>query len=157
MVWAPCKNCGKETERHSKDFCITCYKKLLWKPKTKICKRCNRELPMHAKGLCGGCYNFVFHIDRNKEWNYQKRLNLSMEQYKKITNKCLICGFDKIVDLHNLDENNKNNSEENLIGLCPNHHRMLHEFRFRKEMREILKEKGFNLPKDKKLEFNIDK
>ncbi|PIZ82634.1 hypothetical protein COX97_03825, partial [Candidatus Pacearchaeota archaeon CG_4_10_14_0_2_um_filter_05_32_18] len=72
---------------------------------------------------------------------------------KKITSSCVACGFDKVVDLHHLDENNKNNSPNNLIGLCPNHHKMLHDFRYREEMLNILREKGHNISQDPKLEF----
>jgi len=157
MVWAPCKNCGKETERHSKDFCITCYKKLLWKPKKIICKRCKREMLHQAKGLCPGCYNFVFHLGRTKARNRKKMHNITTEIYEEITKKCIICGFDKVVDLHHLDENRQNNQKSNMVGLCPNHHQMIHNFQFRKEMRELLKEKGYILPKDIKLDFSLEK
>lgn len=151
-----CKNCGREKENHSKGHCITCYKKLLWKPKKIICKRCKREMPHHCKGLCGGCYNFMFHLEKTKSANYKKYHNISIELYKKTTKECIICGFDKIVELHHLDENKKNNAEQNLIGLCPNHHRILHDFRFRKDIRELLKEKGFNLPEDIKIDFELE-
>jgi len=153
MVWAECKNCGKETERHSKDLCITCYKKLLWKPKKKICKRCGKERALHAKKLCPGCYNFVFHLDKTKTQNYRKYHNVSLELYKKITKNCAICGFDKIVDLHHLDENKENSSKNNLVGLCPNHHRTLHDFRYKREIINILIGKGFLIPENKKLDF----
>lgn len=154
MNLVKCKNCGRERENHAKGYCITCYKKLIWKPKKIICKRCKREIVHQAKGLCAGCYNFIFHLEKTKFQNYKKYHNLAPELYKKITSKCLICEFDKIVELHHLDENKKNNSEENLIGLCPNHHKMLHDFRFKKEIRGKLKEKGISLPKDEKLDFN---
>jgi len=153
MVWALCKNCGKESERHSKDLCITCYKKIIWKPKLKECKRCKRQLPMQAKGLCGGCYNFVFHLDRTKAENYKKWYGLDAETYKEIIKFCVVCEFDKIVDLHHLDENRKNNSRDNLVGLCPNHHKMFHNFKFRKEVRDILISKGFKVPEDIKIDF----
>lgn len=148
-----CKNCGKEDEHHGKGYCFNCYKKFAWKPRVVICKRCNREMPVHAKGLCAGCYNFVFHLDKNKAWNQKKNYGLNIETYKKITKSCVICGFDKVVDLHHLDQNKTNNSEKNLLGLCPNHHKMLHDFRYREEMLNLLKEKGFNVPDDKKLNF----
>ena len=51
--------------------------------------------------------------------------------------------------------NKKNNSEENLIGLCPNHHKMLHNFEYRKDIRELLSKKGITLPLDEKLDFKI--
>ena len=148
-----CSNCGKETINYSKGMCNPCYRRLIWKPKKKECKRCKRILPMKAKGFCGGCYNFVFMLEYNKSWNQMKNYGIKFEDYKKITSSCVVCDFDKVVDLHHLDENNKNNSEDNLIGLCPNHHKMLHDFRYRKEMLNILKEKGHNIPDDPKLEF----
>ncbi|MFA4952656.1 MAG: hypothetical protein WC584_00365 [Candidatus Pacearchaeota archaeon] len=152
-----CPSCKKEKEHHAKGYCFNCYRKLSWKPKKMICKRCGREMALHSKGLCPGCYNFVFHLQKNKDWSRNKRHNISTELYKKITEKCVVCGFDKIVDLHHLDENNKNNLEENFIGLCPNHHKMIHDFKFRREIRDILKQKGFKLPEDIKIDFNSNK
>ena len=111
---------------------------------------------IHAKGLCAGCYNFVFKSDNIKAYQYKKRHDLDLETYRKITKACDICGFEKIVDLHHLDENKNNNSEGNLIGLCPNHHKMLHDFRHRKEIRDKLREKGFKIPEDIKLDFSLD-
>lgn len=40
--------------------------------------------------------------------------------------ECIICGFSKIVAIHHIDENKKNNNPINLIPLCPNHHEMVH-------------------------------
>ena len=151
-----CGNCNQKKEHHAKGLCFNCYKKIAWKPKIITCKRCGRAMPSHAKGLCPGCYQFVFHLDKNKAWNQLRLYDLDYGTYKKITEKCIICGFDKIIDLHHLDENKKNNSPDNLIGLCPNHHKMLHNFQFRKEMRELLKQKGYNLRKDSKLDFSLD-
>lgn len=150
-----CGKCGEFKEHEAKGFCHKCYVKYSWQQKKVICKRCKRKLPMHAKGFCTGCYNFIFHTEKAKAWNYQKRLNIDAETYKKITKSCVICGFDKVVDLHHLDHNTKNNSENNLIGLCPNHHKMLHRFEHKKEILEKLKENGFNVPKDVKLDFSL--
>jgi hypothetical protein len=136
-----CKGCGKEKEHHGKGFCFNCYRKLSWSPKKKICKNCGREMPIHAKEVCPGCYTTLFRLQYNKDWNNKKRHNISVEIYNKITQKCVICGFDKIVDLHHLDKNRENNSEENLIGLCPNHHKMIHHIQFKEEINKILKEK----------------
>ncbi len=151
-----CKNCGQEKEHHGKGYCFNCYKKLAWQPKRIICKRCKREMPHHCKGLCPGCYNFMFHLEKTKSLNYKKYHNISLELYRKLTKKCMVCGFDKVVELHHLDENKENSSEQNLIGLCPNHHKMLHDFRFRKEMRRLLEERGYNLPEDEKIDFELE-
>lgn len=147
-----CLGCKLTKEHHAKGLCFTCYRKL-WQPKLIRCKRCQREMPLHAKGLCGGCFNFVYRLDSNKAWNYKKYHNIQPELYEKITKRCVICGFDKVVDLHHLNENKKDNSEQNLLGLCPNHHRMIHEFRYRQEIFEELEKKGYLPPKDIKLLF----
>lgn len=150
-----CRICGQQKEHQAKGLCFNCYRKFEWKPKLVICKRCGRELPMQAKGLCKGCYNFVFHSDKAKAWNHRKLYGLGIETYKKFTKICVICGFDKVVDLHHLDQNRANNSESNLIGLCPNHHKMLHDFRYKEEIQKLLEEKGIIFPENKKLQFNI--
>lgn len=147
-----CPNCNKSTFKHAKGLCITCYKKLTWKPKLVTCKRCKRNLPHHSKGLCTSCYNSVFRIDYIKSANYKKWYGLDTESYKKLTKECVLCGFDKIVELHHLDRDTKNSDEKNLIGLCPNHHRMLHNRSFHEEVIQALKQKGF----DCKIHFQPD-
>ncbi len=151
MARGICKNCKKEKEiaasGKSEGLCNVCYRKLIWKPKLVKCPRCERTLPHHAKGLCVGCYNSVFNLENIKEWNARIYHNLEPELYKKVIEKCVICKFNNVVELHHLDHNKKNNSQSNLIGLCPNHHKMIHNRIFRKEILSILKEKGFNPPK----------
>ncbi|MDP3881554.1 MAG: hypothetical protein Q8Q31_01610 [Nanoarchaeota archaeon] len=145
-----CRSCGKIREialsGKAEGLCHVCYKKLLWKPKLVKCQRCHRELPMHAKGLCPGCYNSVFHIENVRVQNAKKRHNIEPELYKSLTEKCVICGFDKIVELHHLDHNSANKSSDNLTGLCPNHHKMLHSKKYQKGVFDILREKGFKVP-----------
>jgi len=104
-----------------------------------------RERPYQAKGLCTGCYNSVFHIDKVKIYNKIKDHNINYETYKSATKLCVVCGFDKIVDLHHLDMNHKNNAIENLAGLCPNHHKMAHHRNFQKDVFQQLKDKGFTV------------
>ena len=148
-----CKNCGEETEHEAKGYCHKCYIKLAWKPKEKECKRCKRILPLKAKGLCGGCYNTIFMLEVTKDHNHRLRHNIYSDLYNKITKSCAICSFDKIVDLHHLDENKANNSKDNLVGLCPNHHKMFHDLRYRNEIAKQLREKGFNFKEDIKWSF----
>lgn len=146
-----CLNCGKSgkdirIKGKSKGLCNWCYRKLIWKQKLITCKRCERTIKHQAKGLCPGCYNSVFHIEKVKLHNARRYHNIDFETYKKATEKCIICGFDKIVDLHHIDMNHKNNFPENLTGLCPNHHKMIHHREYQKEVFQLLKEKGFKEP-----------
>lgn len=39
---------------------------------------------------------------------------------------CLYCGEINVVEAHHMDENRKNNVPENLVPLCPTHHRYMH-------------------------------
>ncbi len=149
-----CKNCKKEKNNIpqsgiSEGLCNPCYRKLLWKPKLIKCLRCERRMPNHAKGYCNGCYNSTFYIENVKVHNAKRLYNIGLELYKKLVEKCNICSFDKIVELHHLDHNRKNNAENNLVGLCPNHHKMLHSRKYQKEIFEILKSKGFIVPENR--------
>lgn len=146
-----CINCKLEKEHHAKGLCYSCYKKLNWNPKIKTCHRCKRKIAIHAKGLCASCYNLTFHLDKSRAYNQRKRNNIDIKTFRKVTQECVICGFSRIVDIHHIDTNNTNNTKKNLIGLCPNHHRMIHNSNFRLEIFVILKQKGYNIP----LENNI--
>ena len=141
-----CKICKKEKEHHAKGMCNACYKREGWQRKKIVCKNCGKEKYHKAFGLCSTCHIKLHHYDKTKAYNYRKWHNISLELYRKITNKCLICDFDKIIELHHLDRNHKNNSENNLIGLCPNHHKMAHNMNYSDEIeKEIqLKIKTFN-------------
>ena len=50
--------------------------------------------------------------------------HLTVEEYDKLTEKCEICGWQGKVDLHHI---NGKKDDKRLIGLCPNHHLILHE------------------------------
>ena len=109
---------------------------------------------LKGRGLCSGCYNTTYFLDYQKARNQTKLYGLDYGIYKKITEKCVICGFDKFVVLHHLDQDKKNNSINNLVGLCPNHHQMLHTLKYRDEVFQLLKERGFS-PQEKKLRTDI--
>ena len=143
-----CPRCHKPAykNRITKGVCFNCYRKFEWKQKLIACKRCGRMLPNQAKGFCSGCYNSLFHIEKVKSYVYSKYHNISYKLYLKLTEKCAICNFDKVIELHHLDKNHKNILEDNLAGLCPNHHRMLHSREFQDEILEALRDKGFKIP-----------
>lgn len=130
-----CKECGLEKEHHAKGLCHKCYRKHR-KDIPIICKACNQSKPHHAFGLCSNCYLKKHHYDKIKESNIMKWHNISLDRWKGITKKCFLCDFDKIVELHHIDGNHKNISDNNLIGLCPNHHKMLHNSKYSKEIKE---------------------
>lgn len=148
MVVKICSSCSKEKEHHAKGLCYTCYKKLKWKPKISKCHRCQKPRAIHAKSLCASCYNYTFHLDKARAYNQRKKNKITLTQFRKTTKACVICGFDKIVDIHHIDKIKSNNSPENLIGLCPNHKRMINNHKFRQEIFEALKQKGYKIPQE---------
>lgn len=60
--------------------------------------------------------------------------------FSKKEKKCVVCGFDKIIEVHHLDGDNNNNKVSNLIPLCPNHHKMIHTNKYKKEIEELIEE-----------------
>jgi hypothetical protein len=100
----------------------------------KHCPVCNtvfqaRKGHKRQKVTCSrSCSNTYFRSGENNpnwkseksEWGYRK---VCFSKWKK---QCIICGFDKVVEVHHLDENHNNDSENNLVPLCPNHHKMIH-------------------------------
>ncbi len=138
-----CKGCKEKKEHHSKEMCFNCYRRLSWKPREIVCKRCQKTKPHHARGYCNSCHNVVYHYDKIKEYNARKYHNISLEKYRSLTKKCVLCGFDKVTDLHHLDGDHKNNKSSNLVGLCPNHHKMYHTPDWKEEVTNLLKKKGY--------------
>lgn len=141
-----CLACGERKESHAKGLCYSCYKKQ-WKSKPIICKECGRKRPHKAFGLCDGCHNRIHHYGNVKRYNAKKYHNISLEEYDKLTQSCKVCGFKKIVELHHLDGDNSNALASNMVGLCPNCHKMIHSFEFYGEIKNALKSKGFDVLK----------
>ncbi|MFH1637709.1 MAG: hypothetical protein ABIB71_04775 [Candidatus Woesearchaeota archaeon] len=148
-----CKGCGKRLENGAKGYCKKCYKNIYWKPKSQTCKNCERDRPHQAFGLCVTCYNRLHHYDYIKAYNAKKYYGISLEKLRRFTKKCIVCGFSKIVELHHLDGNRKNNYRGNLVGLCPNCHKMIHSYAFFDEIINILKKKGYGVSKCKPSTF----
>ncbi len=97
---------------------------------TKKCQCCSKDFLFtgrlktkqyeNAKFCSRSCAN-----NRTTWWkdNATHYRTIAFHNHKK---ECVVCGFDKIVAVHHIDENKKNNNLSNLIPLCPNHHEMVH-------------------------------
>jgi len=104
-----CANCNKEIKNRNKYCSIKCQKEHEYKE--YILKWKNGEID----GMRG---------------DYQISMHLKTYLFKKYNNKCARCGWGKVnkytgnipLEIEHIDGNYKNNSEENLIVLCPNCH-----------------------------------
>ena len=97
---------------------------------TKECERCGTEFIFEGR-IETKTYKQAKFCSRSCANNRQEWWNDNATHYKTIAlqhwkHECAICGFDKIVAIHHIDENHNNNDPKNLIPLCPNHHEMVH-------------------------------
>jgi hypothetical protein len=91
----------------------------------KTCPSCGKKFVTKSghkkeKSTCS-------HSCGNKHFRKSKKLS----SYRSLCfayhgKKCAICSESKIVEVHHYDGDNKNNSPENLIPVCPTHHQYIH-------------------------------
>lgn len=89
----------------------------------------------------------LHHYDMVLAYNAKKNHDIDYALYRKVTKKCDSCGFDKLIHIHHLNGNTRDNDLKNLVGLCPNCHKMIHSYKYYEEIRYILKQKGFDVTK----------
>lgn len=139
---APCKRCGKIKKIRALGLCPHCYGYYGDPEHLKECPVCKKMKPLHARGICHNCYHKKYRYNIIKGNNTRRRYaGLSYENWLLITKECIVCGFDKCVDMHHIDKNKKNQSPSNLVGLCPNHHKMIHMDKYHEEIEGIIREK----------------
>lgn len=90
-----------------------------------------------SKGTCShACSNKHFRHLRNKPERYTSYRTICWEHHDKV---CIVCGEDKIVEVHHANEDHSDNRPENLIPLCPTHHQYIHS-RYRDEVQPLIDE-----------------
>lgn len=141
-----CSVCGKEKEHSAKGMCDKCYKKQYAQKEIK-CKSCGRIRPHKAFGLCGGCHMRLHHYEKVKRYNAKKNHNIILEKVLEITKVCASCGFNKLIALHHLNGNRSDTTDKNLVGLCPNCHKMIHSYEYFEEIKQNLENKGYSTEK----------
>ena len=96
----------------------------------KNCPVCGNEFETlenhkNEKTTCSySCSNSYFRSGiNNPNWRDDTYRSTCFFYHK---HKCVICDEEKILDVHHFDSDRSNNSPENLIPLCPTHHRYIH-------------------------------
>ena len=112
------------------DFEVNCYN---CKEDIVVNER-EKQFPRKQKYFCSrNCSNSeggkakADMLDKMGKLGYR---SIAERNHKK---ECIVCGFDKIVEVHHVNEIHKDNSPSNLIWLCPNHHSMYHS-RYKEEI-----------------------
>lgn len=113
-------------------------KKVKWEIVKKECPICGKvfitqEGHPKEKTVCShSCSNTYFRSEQNNGNYKDGRKNLHRKIcFKHFEQKCVICGWDKCVDVHHIDGNHNNNHYLNLIPLCPNHHALTRMVKYR--------------------------
>lgn len=77
--------------------------------------------------------------NRIEQWRHNARhyRTICFYHWEK---KCHICGYDKIVSVHHIDENKENNEIHNLIPLCQNCHSEVHHNKYAQGMKARIKQ-----------------
>ncbi len=107
----------------------------------KICPVCKTEFVTSAghkkeKTTCShGCSNTFFAEKRNLPERYKRYSTICFKKWPK---RCVLCGYTKIVSVHHIDENHKNNHIDNLVPLCMNCHEEIHHTLYKEETRQKL-------------------
>jgi hypothetical protein len=118
--------------------------------RTKKYKRIEKECPVchkkfmakeghkREKQTCSyACSNVFFRSDKNNgNWKQDAYRSTCFLYHKK---RCVCCDEKKIVEVHHLDGNRKNNDPSNLIPLCPTHHQYWHSS-YKKEVEGCVNE-----------------
>lgn len=118
------------------------------KYKISYCLNCGKELKNHKHKFCDGhCQQEFQYKEYIKKWKngevdglrgeYQVSIYIQRYVKEKYGNKCCECGWDKInpvtgnspLEIHHIDGDYKNNSEDNLILLCPNCHSLTKNYK----------------------------
>lgn len=91
------------------------------------CLSCKKSFVPKYKGTttCSyACSNTYYQSGtQNGNWKEDSYRTTCFHHHKK---ECVVCGEDKIVTVHHMNENHKDNRPENLIPLCPTHHQYFH-------------------------------
>lgn len=110
----PCFLCGKDTYRQ-----------------LKAIKNSKSGKNFCSKGCALKWHNYEFKENNHGNWKSGEFAYKRILQRSGIKAKCLLCGTSdsRIICVHHVDRNRKNNKLENLSWLCRNCHHLVHKYK----------------------------
>jgi hypothetical protein len=72
------------------------------------------------------CANAIGGKSKSAKYHTDDVAKYTTVAYRYHERKCLVCGEDKIVAIHHVNENHRDNDPKNLVPLCPTHHQYMH-------------------------------
>lgn len=100
--------------------CVNCEKNFFVKEREKL-------FPQKKKYFCSrSCANSVGGRTKANKYGIVQYVTIAKKFHQP---RCVVCNEDQVLDVHHIDENRNNNSANNLVFLCPNHHAALHRLK----------------------------
>lgn len=138
------KTFSKKNNIDLSHFCKKSKYKILSK-ECPICKKifqCKNSKKENKTTCSYSCSNSFFRR-KNNNGSYIDGRSLYGTKYRTICikhygHKCLLCEWDKNIDVHHINGVHTDNRLENLVPLCPNHHRMTITEKYKKEINELI-------------------
>jgi len=97
--------------------CVTCKEEFNVKEREK-------SFPKKKQYFCSrSCANSVGGRAKVNKYGRTQYASIAAHYYEQ---ECAVCKYSEVLDVHHIDHNRSNNSPDNLIFLCPNHHALLH-------------------------------
>lgn len=121
----PCQYCQRNIQTPN----LTKHEKMCFMNPDNVvqCQTCGTPIKNYriSKGTCSrSCANRLFRKgEDNGNWKGTRYQSICFNHHEKC---CIVCGEDKIVTVHHIDENHNNNDPVNLVPLCPTHHQYMH-------------------------------
>ena len=142
-----CQSCNKEVKKWAyelkklKNINEYCCKQCI-ADKTKeqrICPICNATFTAYKrekKITCSyACSNKHFRIgENNGNWKQDSYRSTCFLYHKK---QCVVCGELNLVEVHHYNGDHNDNRIENLVPICPTHHKYMHS-RFMSLIKDIV-------------------
>ncbi len=134
------RKCSHESMRKGKRVkCFTCQKEI-YKQIQKI--KASKSRKYFCNKSCQTKWrNKVFSGDKHKLWKGGFTTYRDILKRNNFPSICILCKADdiRVLAVHHIDENHKNNDIKNLAWLCHNCHYLVHNFKAEKDKFELLR------------------
>jgi len=123
-----CATIGQHTGKEV--FCNTCKARVYRTPKELRCSKSNK---FYCNRACFAIWKNqnMFFGEQHANWKDGKNAYRNVLLRAKVQQVCKGCGYDnkKVLLVHHIDRNRKNNVRRNLMWLCRNCHYLIHNGR----------------------------
>ena len=100
--------------------CVACNKKFSVVEREKL-------FPSKEKYFCSrSCANSIGGTAKALKHHPDYTAKYTVVAWRHHEKKCVVCGENKIVAVHHLNEVHSDNRPENLVPMCPTHHQYMH-------------------------------